>query len=313
MIKWTNQSKNLSREERAKILQRSLKATPYWYQFDFTSKPIDTKDEIAFDYFITSFVTNAVSTSLQVPDYPNFIVYDAIDDEGFYGLPSVPRLPLPYIVTSAKWELDASYFQQCDIQDEKIPTPVKRGSRLIGQIEGGQLLKPCQVCMSGFTSGVRNHYLDSDELTLVNASLDNDYTYDLFKIDIDWLGNVATLKNVTKNRQIENDKYPRLALAMGAKLSTSRPLTSNEFPPVITLMIEDFDYQMKLTNEPVRLELLAPCPPRSQDQSYYYFPTEYYMPPFSTLNFEISVEPPNYDPLEPVETSYELYLLTRTV
>lgn len=310
MIDWINQAKPLTREDREKIFDRALITSPYFYQFNFSNSnpgPLgnryETKEEIAFDYFVTGINANTNYIGVSATDRAKFAIFDSVDDKGWYGLPSRASLPISFQTYNAKWD-DTQAL--CDIQEENITHRVKRGSRIIAQIEpDGGPVEGLKVCLHGYTAGMRNHYLNDSEQQLIEASLNSEVTYDLFRFDLDFFGE-------TKILRLENDRFPRLVLAMGARLWTSRPLAPFEIPPKIAFKIEDFDWQIKLTNEKINLEFLAPCPPRSLDESYYYWPTEYYISPFNTLNFETTIDTPSYGP-DPIVTKYEFYVLTRTV
>lgn len=307
----------LTIDERKSILMRALNATPY---FNHASADLAAgvptninlfkiRRHVYIDFYVTE-VRQNISEMLQVNGFNyNVSIYLANTGVPIYGYNKSQSLPASFIATDTPNNPNfVTRFD--DRQRESFPFKIRAGDEVITEIEFDQAVPIAtdgivHSTLIGFQS-IQYPYLSSDETERVNRSLAMETVFQTFQIDVPAIDPAsAGFKRVFN---FDNDVTPRLILGFGVVDNTPN---AGEIPQGVNVDIIDSIRHIKLTNEPMPLEVLAARNPVIQDAHIYYLPIEHYFCPFGQIrlaldNFATAIPPElNHD--------YKIVMLTRTI
>lgn len=208
------------------------------------------------------------------------------------------NLPTPFQVTDVRETLDvASQTAFCDMQDEMMPTLIKRGDNILARVQNVSSksdVAEIQMVLSGYYTEAGT-YLAGQTLQGVNESLEDSPRFELWKFPVDYTGH--------KDHILNNDRYARMVLGFG--IVNANDETEGKFPNG-TVQITDVYRSIRFNNLPINISFFAPKINQVRDSHLYYLPIEHFWQPFSPMKFEV------VNALG-ASNGYEFVMLTRTV
>lgn len=303
MINRVNEKK-LSVDERRSILNRSLNAVPFFnllkYEVQAGSKQNEYKGKvyINLDFYLTDIRGNFNKVFLDTGTEWLVSLYMTLTGQSPYGYNRGDRLPTSFLMSDARSQIAALSRLYDDKQSESIPYKIGKGQELVSEIvniDTKDQVADAMLMLAGFV-GLSYPYLNRTETEKINQSLSDESIFQTFKFEVNHEGQ--------RFYNLENDSRPRLILGFGVVdyLNTPESISFSD------VSIIDSTRQIKLTNQPIPIEFLAPRINSCLDTHFYYLPIEHYWMPFGNLRFLIN----NTSQLL-LPNTYELVMLTRTV
>ena len=308
----------LTVDERRSIINRALWTNPYFYRIDIpiphqtvVNSVFSNKLGINRDFYITSLLDNSNNIAEKTGAEINLSLLTGYDVSPYSF--NIGKLPKSFITTDARRYDVANEPPPFllhgfdDRQFETFPFLIKQNDFLRTDVQCNGPTGPAiyTLVVKGFNV-CKNAAFGSTELQQINDSLSNNVEWQYFKL------NVTDSVNDQGEKQyfLENDRYPRLILGLGA-LNIDNTFLSHQSEILVTLT--DLSRQLQLTDNRVPLEYIAPRFTPVQDQHLYYLPIEYYWQPYAKLQFDIINTWNHAGREEPFPNGAEIVALTRTV
>ncbi len=297
---------------RKMVFDRAYRTYPYLYLFKFHDEVPSKKDNIFTqnvginrDFYLTEIMAGQLDTG-EGDVFPfDISVYTAYN-ESLYNFIASQKLPGDFIVTKARLDAAPSdvnpIIQQLDDKQwEYLPRLIRSNDKIYIDFRNQSDVDSAfniNMVVKGF-SILEDAWLTPIEINQVNNSLNSPVEWLEFETDIpDVFG-----KNQTNI--IETDNKPRLLLGFGVKNYTPDDITDAS---QITINLTDLSRQLRLCDNGLPLEFLAPRMPIVADTHIYYLPIEYYLQPYTKLQF-------NFDNFRAQRTASgaQIIALTRTI
>lgn len=297
----------LTVEDRKSIFLRALHTAPYFNDFEIDLPSLDglaqpvgfkSRSHIYIDYCVTEVRTNLGDVQINNGGEYFLSIYEA--ESGLPLLGYNKSDPLPFIHMASNCPFDTHHIANSwdDRQREFMPYVLHAGDDAIVQLTipvGSEIPSMAHVTLCGFNLQ-QTAYINDDEQQKINKSLALETVFQTFQLEVDHTGH--------KIYNIFNDNTPRLILGIGVINEGIDPRAVRESK----INIFDTIRHLRITNQAMLLESIAPRVPQVKDSHIYYLPIEHYFCPFGNIQFDIENTHNIFQ-----DTGYKLVMLTRTV
>lgn len=303
-------TKDISLQNRRAVLSRALNATPFFNLLDFeviaaaASRKLHyyaAKVDINKDFYLTNLRGNFGEIAEATGGFFDISIYTNLRHESVYHYGRNDTLPSGFILNEARHNTPPNQQLFDDRQFEFIPYRIPRGDTVIAEIAQAATTAQgdtAKIVMAGYTV-TPYPYLDEDLTARINDSLSQPTQFQSFQFTVDKIGQF--------DYNVKNDQKPRVVLGFG--IVNFSNIVSQVMQA--TVDIKDTMREIRLTNEAIPIEFLAPRLGQIvqvQDVHMYYLPIEHFFQPFGNLRFTINAIPPGA-----VLPELQVIMLTRTI
>lgn len=281
----------ISQADRKDCLQRALFTLPFFYKMEFLvpttpnlhpapGTQVEARLGIGRDFFLTEVIADFGEAKNDIGSFFDLTLWTA-DYKSIYRFQAGKQLPSGFITGEARFRSIIANEHFVDRQNETTPFLIRQNDYVYGKITNTQVPineGTINIILKGFVLLDQSNVMDS-EVVLLQDSLNKPVCWDYFKIQV----TTDPQDRNKRNYILENDKYPRLILGMGA---INANVTKAQLPE-ITVDINDLSRRLQMTDTAIPLQFIAPRMTCLVDEHIYYLPTEYYFPPLGKLQFEI--------------------------
>lgn len=298
--------RRLTQNERADIVRRALYSQPYFYKMAFPiltggEKIILTSGAIGInrDFYLTELQGNFDQVFTDAGTLFDLTLYTGYN-RSLWRFNSGQKIPTGFTLTDARFRVPVPNQIFDDRQFENFPIHIQKNDRVIAElvnVEPKIADAEAVIVLKGFNVSPGDSYVDPSEFAEINRALDKEnYDWEFFKIEVTDEGKRSFV--------ISNDRFPRLILGFGAVNSSEiKAAASNA-----TITIDDLSRRLRLTDNAIPVEFIAPRLTCLADAHFYYLPIEYYWQPLGKMQFTIE------NIFSPVlDAGFELVMLTRTL
>ncbi len=282
-----NNENFISDTDRQIIAHRAMYSYPYFYRLQF---PLLTGDEpqtfveqkvgINDDFFLTEIQANYGDTTFTTGSNIFLALYTGWN-KSLYRYQYNKTLFDTFIASEGRARGGFARHQGVDRQFEYLPIHIKRNDKIFGQIANDFVIaadKVFNVILKGFQLRDGSQISDTEAAQLERS----------LALPVDWQIFHVTVTDDAADRgkkiyTFENDRYPRILYGFGAT-NTRTELT---FGSDMEVRVTDISRRLSFTDQAIPLEFLAPRIPYCLDTHRYDLPIEYYLAPYTKIQFEI--------------------------
>lgn len=304
-------TKFISSEDRRTCLQRALYTQPYFYKIEIVI-PIQDYAAGEFqgfaqavgiddDFYLTEIQANFGEAHEDIHSFFNINIYTGYN-KSLYRYDASHKLPSGFITTEARFRTVVTNEVFDDRQRENSPFLIRKNDKIYFEASNAQALAQgdlpytLTVVLKGFRL-LEDVFIDNRQVDQLNASLARPTEWQLFAINMDVDGK--------KSYILENDNQPRLILGFSA----INAVTDKTQVSSIDTTIIEVARRLRLTDNQIPLQFIAPRLTCLLDAHIYYLPVEYYFQPYSKLQFDATIVNPDLNN----PTGAEVSILTRTI